>query len=388
METYRKADEKEVLFLAELRHRIHSHPCLSGNEGEIAKTIAEILSGCGADHIWTNIGGHGVIARFDSGVEGPSVLFRCELDALPIKEAVQRSYMSVYDGVAHCCGHDGHMAIMCGLARWISENRTSVLKRGSVYILFQGEEETGAGAAKMAQWMKENCISFDYAFALHNWPSFKKGSIILYPGTYAWASTGIKLDVIGHTSHASEPEKAANPTDAIVEIIQKIKSLNTELSFSTIISASVGELDFGITPGRGYVAATTRSQTDEGLESLKNQIVSSAEEIVKKHEGLRLEASFTDYFPATLNTPYPTSLIKDLAEEAGYETIENKVGTKGSDDFVHIAKMARKGATFFDIGCGEDHAPLHRPDFDFEDEIIPVGLDIICRACLHILQNR
>ena len=74
--------------------------------------------------------------------------------------------------------------------------------------------------------------------------------------------------------------------------------------------------------------------------------------------------------------------------KTGYTLEENNVGTKGSDDFVHIAKMARKGATFFDLGCGREHAPLHRPDFDFDDSLIPVGLDIICRVCLHILQSR
>ena len=387
MEKYIKANEEEIRFITELRHRIHSRPCLSGNEKETAQIITSVLTGCGVDDIWTNIGGHGILARFNSGVEGPAVLFRCELDALPIKEAVQRPYMSVYDGIAHCCGHDGHMAMLCGLARWISQNRASVLKRGSVFLLFQGEEETGAGAAKMAEWMKANGICFDYALALHNWPSFKKGSIVIYPGTYAWASIGIKMDVTGHTAHASEPWEAANPTDALIEIIQKVNSLNSEFSFSTIIGASVGDLDYGITPGHGWVASTTRSQTDEGLEKLKDQILGSAKEIVGRYKGLSLETSFTDYFPATMNTEPLTSLIKGIAGEAGYETVENNVGTRGSDDFVHIAKMARKGATFFDIGCGEDHAPLHRPDFDFEDGIIPVGLDIICRACLHILQN-
>ena len=373
--------------LISLRHRIHSRPCLSGNEKETADIICEVLSSCNPDSLWRNIGGHGIIARFGNPDSGASVLLRCELDALPIFEQGTRSYRSVYDGVAHSCGHDGHMAIMCGIAQWISSQKDSLLKNGCVYLLFQPEEETGAGAEKMASWMKENGIGFDYALALHNWPGKTHGAVLIYPHTYAWASIGIKLDVIGRTSHASEPQKALNPTDAIIEIIRKINSLNGETAFSTVISAGVGELDYGITPGRGYVASTTRSQTDEGLERLENRIIAQAEEITSKY-GLGLEVSTTDHFPATINTPELTQTVKRIAEEKRYLIEENLVGTLGSDDFVHIAKMARKGATFFDLGSGLDHAPLHRPDFDFDDSLIDAGVDLMSAVCRHILQNQ
>ena len=373
--------------LISLRHRIHSRPCLSGNEKETADIICEVLSSCNPDSLWRNIGGHGIIARFGNPDSGASVLLRCELDALPIFEQGTRSYRSVYDGVAHSCGHDGHMAIMCGIAQWISSQRDSLLKNGCIYLLFQPEEETGAGAEKMASWMKENGIGFDYALALHNWPGKTHGAVLIYPHTYAWASIGIKLDVIGRTSHASEPQKALNPTDAIIEIIRKINSLNGETAFSTVISAGVGELDYGITPGRGYVASTTRSQTDEGLERLENRIIAQAEEITSKY-GLGLEVSTTDHFPATINTPELTQTVKRIAEEKRYLIEENLVGTLGSDDFVHIAKMARKGATFFDLGSGLDHAPLHRPDFDFDDSLIDAGVDLMSAVCRHILQNQ
>ena len=373
--------------LISLRHRIHSRPCLSGNERETADIVSEFLVQCNPDKLWTGIAGSGIIARFGNVENGPSVLLRCELDALPILEQGARSYRSVYDGVAHSCGHDGHMAIMCGVAQWLSTQREDLLKNGCVYLLFQPEEETGAGAEKMAIWMKENGIEFDYALALHNWPGKTHGAVIIYPHTYAWASKGIKLDVIGRTSHASEPEKALNPTDAIIEIIRKINSLNGETAFSTVISAGIGELDYGITPGRGYVASTTRSQTDEGLERLENRIIAQAEEIVSRY-GLGLEVSTTDHFPATINTPELTQTVKRIAEEKRYLIEDNLVGTLGSDDFVHIAKMARCGATFFDLGSGLDNAPLHRPDFDFDDSLIGSGVDLMSAVCRHILQSR
>lgn len=373
--------------LISLRHRIHSRPCLSGNEKETAEIVSDFLTQYNPDKLWTGIAGSGIIARFGNENGGPSVLLRCELDALPIFEQGTRSYRSAYDGIAHSCGHDGHMAIMCGVARWLSTQRDSLLKNGCVYLLFQPEEETGAGAEKMARWMKENGIEFDYALALHNWPGKTHGAVIIYPHTYAWASKGIKLDIIGRTSHASEPQKALNPIDAIIEIIRKINSLNGETAFSTVISAGVGELDYGITPGRGYVAVTSRSQTDEGLERLENRIIAQTEEIVSRY-GLGLEVSTTDHFPATMNTPELTQTVKRIAEEKRYLTEDNLVGTLGSDDFVHIAKMARKGATFFDLGSGLDHAPLHRPDFDFDDSLIESGVDLMSAVCRHILQSR
>ena len=379
-------DENEIGFLTDLRHKIHSRPCLSGIEKETADIITIILEECNPDKIYRNIGGHGILAVFEGKEDGNSVLLRCELDALPIYEKSGRPYASIYENIAHSCGHDGHMAVMCGVAGWIAKNRESLLAKGSIYLLFQGEEETGAGALKMADWMKENGIGFDYAIAFHNWPGIKRGTVEIYPECYAWASVGIKIELFGQTSHASEPEKALNPTDAVMELIEKIKSLNTALSFSTIVGVNIGDLDYGITPGNGFVALTSRSQTDEGLETLKNNIIDSAKNIVDKNPGLKIKVSTTDYFPATLNTPALTGKIKEIAEKAGYRTELNHVGTKGSDDFVHIAKMARKGATFFDIGSGENHPPLHRPDFDFDDSLIPAALDIICLSCLDILQ--
>ena len=89
-----------------------------------------------------------------------------------------------------------------------------------------------------------------------------------------------------------------------------------------------------------------------------------------------------------MNTPELTRTVKKIAEEKGFRTEEDLVGTKGSDDFVHIAKMARRGATFFDIGSGKDHAPLHRPDYDFDDSLLKTGVDIMSSVCLHILQTR
>ena len=89
-----------------------------------------------------------------------------------------------------------------------------------------------------------------------------------------------------------------------------------------------------------------------------------------------------------MNTPELTQTVKRIAEEKRYPVEEDLVGTKGSDDFVHIAKMARLGATFFDLGSGLDHAPLHRPDYDFDDSLIESGVDLMSAVCRHILQSR
>lgn len=108
--------------LVALRRELHQYPELSGEEVNTAKRIKAWLETCSPTQIVDQIGGHGIAAIFDSGVEGPSVLFRCELDALPMFEIGHPQWRSKFDGHAHLCGHDGHMAIICGLARHFKQN--------------------------------------------------------------------------------------------------------------------------------------------------------------------------------------------------------------------------------------------------------------------------
>ena len=166
--------------LADIRHRLHQTPELSGQESGTAASVRDFLRRYNPDRIISGIGGNGVAAIFGSGQAGPSVLVRCELDGLPIEETGNPEYKSRSPGKGHQCGHDGHMAIVIGVAAQLSENK---LPHGRVALLFQPAEETGKGARAVIADPKFEEIRSDLVLSLHNLPGRKIHSILLKPGT-------------------------------------------------------------------------------------------------------------------------------------------------------------------------------------------------------------
>jgi metal-dependent amidase/aminoacylase/carboxypeptidase family protein len=131
----------EMVELIELRHALHRAPEISGEERETAKAIVGFLTPSAPDRIVTELGGHGVAAIYDGAEPGPTVLIRCELDALPIEDLSGVPHSSQVSGKGHLCGHDGHMTTVAALSRGLGRQRP---QRGRAILLFQPAEETGA----------------------------------------------------------------------------------------------------------------------------------------------------------------------------------------------------------------------------------------------------
>lgn len=398
-------DIKDFEEIVNLRHKIHTHPCLSGNEKETAETVIAFLKKCKPDNLYTGIGGYGIIAHFKGKKPGRSVMIRCELDALPIRETSGAVYSSKYEGIAHSCGHDGHAAITCGVARAVAEERAGVAKEevrsanasekknsvffnsGDLYLLFQPEEEVGTGALKMAAGIKKLKLKFDYTIGFHNIPGYKEHTVLLFKKTCAWASAGMEIAITGKTSHAGNPTAALNPTDAVIEIVKAVRKLDAKLSFSTIVNISIGEEDYGITPGNGVIRLTARASDDEKLKTLIKKIENAAAGIIKaKSKHFKYSISFHDCFPATILDKGASKIIEDTAKRLKYRIEYDNEGERGSDDYSFLTHNTK--ATFFEMGSGEKHVPFHTPAFDFDDNLIPDGIKIICSAYRQIQQSR
>ena len=186
---------------ATLRRQLHAHPELSEREHETARTIAERLRDTGANEVITELGtmATGVCAVFDSDAEGPTILIRAELDALPIQESNDFDHRSTSDGVSHKCGHDGHMTTLVAVADALT---TRPVARGRVYLLFQPAEETGTGAAAVIDDERFQALpSPDFVYAFHNVPKFPLGRVLVRDGLFAQASVGFIVDFGGRTCH-------------------------------------------------------------------------------------------------------------------------------------------------------------------------------------------
>lgn len=367
----------ELAALAELRHALHRVPELSDEEQATAARIASALAGCGG-RLVTGLGGHGLAVEFDSGRPGPSVMFRAELDALPIDEIGAIAWRSAVPGKGHLCGHDGHMTILVGLGWQLARRRPA---SGRVVLLFQPAEETGAGARAVCADLRFGALACDWAFALHNLPGLALGRAWLAPGVVNCASAGLVITLQGKTSHASAPEAGLSPAGALARLIPALQALSDAgapgappgpgFRLATLTHARLGERALGIAPGWAELLVTLRARDDAGLAAL----IADARALAggeARAAGLGLSIGCEDEFAACSNHPAAVSHMVaaldacEIAHEAG------ALPMRASEDFGLFGHDAKAAMVF--LGAGEGHPMLHNPDYDFPDALIAPGV--------------
>lgn len=357
-----------------LRHTLHRYPELYKQEFETSRRISEFMQQFEPDEE-IEVAGTGKMFIFAGDKPGETILFRCELDALPIQEqAPNLAYRSAHDGKAHLCGHDGHMTIIAYLGKLISENRP---KKGKVILLFQPAEETDQGAKDVVESPEFHRLKPDYLFALHNIPGIKKNTVLVKEGSFTAASCGITIKLKGRTSHAAEPDKGNNPYYAARKIIEEIQALThshvgfSDQVISTLIYIRLGEISFGVSPSDLEMGITLRAYENDDLDLLCRK----TESIIKVHaQNQHLEASFSygEIYPATINNPDCVNMVKEATQTLGYEFMDMDKPNNWSEDFAYFT-ATNKGVQF-GFGAGEDQPNLHDPAYNFPDDLIePAG---------------
>jgi len=367
----------DIKHLISFRQSLHQNPELSGYEEYTAEALKRTIIKFQPDEIIDNLGGYGVAFVFKGEGEGPTVLFRADMDALPINEINNLDYASRLSGVSHQCGHDGHMAIMVGVAEQISQNRP---RKGKIVLLFQPAEETGEGAMAVLNDPNFSRIMPDLCFALHNVPGYPEGSIVVRQQIFSAASVGLIVKLDGKTSHAAEPEKGINPVKAMIEIIQNAtngnrnKNLYKDYVLTTVVHARLGERSFGTNPGHAELLLTLRAYNNEDMELLASNTENDILTICKK-ERLACKVTQTDVFPTTENNPALVKMVSELAKNKGMKVIAPLVPFPWAEDFSRFTHKFK--SAFFGLGAGENHPKLHNSDYNFPDEIIPDGIKIL-----------
>jgi len=355
--------------LVDLRHRLHRYPELSGNELNTSKTLHSFLSALKPDSLTRSSEGHGLIAVFYGNIPGKTILLRCEIDALPAGENIELSYNSLNAGVAHKCGHDGHMAIMCGVASNLSDSRPAA---GTVVLVFQPSEETGTGAESIIRDLQP---APDMCFALHNLPGFPMASVIVKPGTFTSASKGLVLKLKGRSSHAAEPNRGLSPAAAVSSLLNYFLKIQgkREGVFATVVHVNLGSYAFGTSPDNADILVTLRAPSNRDLCSLSSSVVSEIQTVAHR-EGLNCSISWTDAFPATVNSMLPAAIVKQSAEHLGLACVAPEMPFPWSEDFGHFT--GKYSGALFGLGAGMNTASLHTPDYDFPDELILTGIKL------------
>ena len=383
-----------------IRHNLHEHPQTAGNEQYAHDTIVKHLQGLHPDKVYTHVGGYGVIAVWEGvghqdiktsrhqddgsqsledsktrSLQYPTIAFRADTDALSI---------------GHRCGHDGHTTILLRLAELVDGQRvnrstsqretdaglvdslTCRLVDSNILLLWQPAEETGEGARAVIESGILQQYNIKAIYGLHNLPGYPLGTVVLCPHTFAAASTGVVYHLDGRETHASTPELGVNPGLAIAEIIDGFDGLNGkdgEFRQSTLICVRVGEPAFGTSAGHGEVMFTLRAFTNDAMKRLLVDANNTVDVIAARY-GLTVSRTLVEPFRATENNPECVGKIREAIKlNTDHYTLHTKeMPFRWSEDFAEY--LLHWPGAMFGIGSGERQPELHRPDYDFPDELV------------------
>ncbi|MBO6724324.1 MAG: amidohydrolase [Rhizobiaceae bacterium] len=376
---------QDIADLVAFRRQLHQTPEISNEEYETAKAVETFLAPTRPDEIITGLGGPGLAVVYDSGKPGPTILLRAELDALPIAEISDLPHRSTIPGKGHMCGHDGHTAIVAAVGRQLGRKRPA---NGRVVLMFQPAEETGNGAAGVIADPRYARIAPDFAFSLHNLPGTPLGHVRLKEGVVNCASRGMRIVLTGKTAHSSMPETGVSPMAAISALMPALTDLSQagfdsdDFRLVTVGHCHMGEAVFGVAPGYAEVWATLRTRLDERM----NALVAAAEKHVRETatiHGLVCEIDYHEVFVASLNDAEATTHLQAALEAEGISHDGNELPMRASEDFGRFGHGAKSAMLF--LGSGENHPQLHNPDYDFPDDLIPIGARIFMRAVRNLL---
>ena len=357
------------------RRHLHSHPEVGADTPRTAAAVAGVLEAAGLE-VARGVGGHGVVASLGAGPPEDAVLLRADMDALPIAEETGLPHASTVPGRHHGCGHDGHatMLVAAGLALAADPPPRRV------HLMFQPDEETGAGAAAMlADGLLER-FPVAAAFGLHNAPHLPLGHVGIAPGPFFAFEENFEIVLRGRGGHAAMPERLADPLvagAALVGALQTIVSRAVPPARYAVVSVTGFETD----GARNVVPSTVRLTGDfrgydDGTAALVEARMRALAEGIAAAHGVAAGIAVSRSFEPLRNDPAMTGALVRAAEAAGLvvDAAHPRIG--GSEDFAAVlarvpGAMAMIGQ---DPGDAPRHAlPLHNPGYDFADALLPLG---------------
>jgi amidohydrolase len=365
--------------LTALRRELHAHPEIGFEEHYTSRRVMESLKVCGVDEIHTGIGKTGVVALIHGQQRrsGKMIGLRADMDALPMTEHNDFAWRSSKPGMMHGCGHDGHIAMLVGAARYLAATRQF---DGTAALIFQPGEEGFAGAKAMIEDGLFERFPVQSVFAMHNWPQMKPGTVGINPGPMMAAADRITIEITGKGGHGAHPYMTVDPVLVaahIITAVQSIVSRNVRPLDNAVISLcamQAGDLGaFSVLPGKATLVGTVRTFSPEVQELVERRLheVCSG---VALGLGASAHLLYERVYPATINSPDEAVFAGDVAERLlGTDHVDRTLEpSMGAEDFSFMLQI--KPGAYIRLGQGgEGGCFLHNSRYDFNDEVLPLG---------------
>ena len=368
--------------LAEIRRDFHKFPELGFQEKRTKDKITSYLKELGLDvHC-----GAGIVGVLRSG-EGSKVIgLRADMDALPIRETSTHDYVSNNTGVMHACGHDGHMAMLLGAAHKLSKNANF---SGTIVFIFQPNEELGLGAKAMMDEGLLEKFPIQEIYGIHNLPGVPTGELLTRSGVICSSESLFEIKIKGMGGHSSMPQLGRDAITIGTELIQALQTIiSRRIASGSGAVVSVTEFisngQRNVLPGETIVKGDVRTRRPNDRKKIELYLNQISNGIASAHD-IEIEVSFETEFIETINHIKPTEAVLKTAKKSGLKITDCKP-MSFSEDFAHFSN-AVPGCFFF-LGNGIDGAnskPLHSSDYDFNDDLLPIGADFwasLAKNCL------
>jgi len=361
----------------EIRDYLHTIPETGFNEHRTAAFLADALTQAGY-RVTTGLGGKtGVVGVLDSGIPGPVMGIRADIDALG----------HIIDGkpaALHSCGHDGHMAMALAAAETII--RDGLVKRGRLKIIFQPAEEIGLGAYSILESGVLDDV--DYLIGQHVRPIEEAKNGQASPAMYYSACGTWEVDITGLRSHAARPHLGHNALDAAAAAIAAVNAIHCDPRRSFSIKATRCLCDAGATnaiPDHAHLSFDLRAEDNDIMQQLQERSQTAITQAVAAY-GCTADLTMTKFLPAA---EYPEDMIALLAdcirEVLGDDGLLPPLSTPGGEDFCHYVKAKPNlKVGFFGLGCNLKPG-LHAPDMTFDPAALTNGKNILLAAVKKIL---
>jgi hippurate hydrolase len=364
--------------LIDFRRDMHTHPELAFQETRTSDRVAQKLAAWGIE-VHRGIAKTGLVGVIQGRSRSSrSVGLRADMDCLPMQETSTRAHRSQNDGRMHACGHDGHTTMLLGAARYLAETRAF---GGTAYVIFQPAEEHGGGGNVMVQEGLFERFAMDQIYALHNWPGLAPGKIAVRAGPVLAATDEIRIAVTGRGGHAALPHLAVDPVVVAAHIItalQTIASRNVSpldaivISVCSMQTSQVGA--FNIIPDAVQLIGTVRTFR-AGTQDLAERRIREVATSVAVGLGGEAQVEYIRGYPATVNTAPEAQFAAEVGERIfGRENVIREFDpTMGGEDFSYMLQVRPGAYVLLGQGGGESGCYLHNSNYDFNDDVIPLG---------------
>ena len=370
--------------LIALRRDLHAHPELAFEERRTAGIVAQALRLLGLE-VHEGLAGTGVVATLRCGTSARSIGLRADMDALPMLELGRIGHASRTPGRHHGCGHDGHTSMLLGAARHLARTRRF---DGTLHFIFQPAEEGRGGARVMLEEGLFERFPCDAVYALHNWPDLPLGQARSRPGPIMAAADRFDITLRGRGGHAAQPHRTP---DAILAASQLVAQLNTivarciDPSESAVLSVTriEGGHSHNVLPAEVQITGTVRSFDPASQDRIEAAIRATVDGIALG-SGTAAELKYVRYYPATINSAAEVALALEAAEATGLQAGVAERPAFTSEDFAFL--LQRRPGAYLWLGQGraepgpEGERPLHHPCYDFNDEVLALGVRWFCEV--------